>query len=97
MKLNPANIVMQRCSTFRQPFHQTQQFEQQSFRSTEIVAKPKIRKPGRPKLPKGEAKGRIVNVRLAADHLKMVEAKAKAKNQTISEWIRSTLNAAVQQ
>jgi predicted HicB family RNase H-like nuclease len=55
------------------------------------------KKLGRPKLPKGEAKGRIVNVRLAADHLKLVEAQAKAKKQTVSEWIRSTLNAAVQQ
>jgi len=60
------------------------------------VAQQKTRKPGRPKLPKGEAKGRIVNVRIAADDLKVMEAAAKARKQSVSEWIRSTLNAAVQ-
>jgi len=61
------------------------------------VAQQKTRKPGRPKLPKGEAKGRIVNVRVAADDLKVMEAAARARKQSVSEWIRSTLNAAVQQ
>ena len=56
----------------------------------------KRRNPGRPKLPKGEAKGRIVPVRFAADDLKRITAAAKANQQTISEWIRSTLNAAIQ-
>lgn len=60
------------------------------------MAQQKTRKPGRPKLPKGEAKGRIVNVRIAADDLKVMEAAAKARKQSVSEWIRSTLNAAVQ-
>lgn len=55
----------------------------------------KKRKPGRPKLPRGEAKGRIVPVRFAKDDLKAIEAKAKASDQTLSEWIRSTLNAAI--
>ena len=50
---------------------------------------------GRPKLPKGEAKGRIVPVRFAADDLKAIETAARASNQTVSEWIRSTLNAAI--
>ncbi len=53
--------------------------------------KPKI---GRPKLPKGEAKGRIVPVRFSADEVKRITAAASASNQKISEWIRSTLNAA---
>ncbi len=61
------------------------------------MARQKTRKPGRPKLPKGEAKGRIVNVRVAADDLKVMEAAAKARKQSVSEWIRSKLNAAVQQ
>jgi predicted HicB family RNase H-like nuclease len=91
------NQGMSLCFTSLQLYHQKQQYGRQSFRSTEIVAQQKTKKPGRPKLPKGEAKGRIVNVRLAADHLKLVEAQAKAKKQTVSEWIRSTLNAAVQQ
>jgi hypothetical protein len=55
----------------------------------------KPKKLGRPKLPKGEAKGRIVPVRFAADVLKAIETAAKAKNQTVSEWIRSTLDAAL--
>jgi hypothetical protein len=54
----------------------------------------KARKPGRPRLPKGDAKGRIVPVRFNADDLKRIAAKAKAHDMTISEWIRSTLNAA---
>ena len=56
---------------------------------------PKKRKPGRPKLPKGEAKGRIVPVRFAADDLKRIEAAARANKQTVSEWIRSTSLAAL--
>lgn len=54
----------------------------------------KKRKPGRPKLPKGEAKGKIVPVRFTADGIKAVEAAAQANNQTVSEWVRSTLLAA---
>jgi len=54
--------------------------------------KPKI---GRPKLPKGEAKGRIVPVRFAADDLKAMEAAAKASKQNVSEWIRSTIHASI--
>jgi hypothetical protein len=55
----------------------------------------KPRKVGRPKLPKGTAKGRIVPVRFANGDLKAIEAKAKASKQTVSEWIRSTLNAVI--
>ena len=55
----------------------------------------KAKKLGRPKLPKGAAKGRIVPVRFAADALKAIEMAAKAKNKTVSEWIRSTLEAAI--
>jgi hypothetical protein len=39
--------------------------------------------------------GRIVPVRFAPDDLKAIEAKAKAAKQTLSEWIRSTLNTAL--
>jgi hypothetical protein len=52
----------------------------------------KKRKPGRPKLPKGEAKNRTLPaVRFAASDIKAVEEAAKANNQTVSEWVRSTL------
>ncbi|HEY2495899.1 MAG TPA: hypothetical protein VGK24_02415 [Candidatus Angelobacter sp.] len=57
---------------------------------------PKAKKVGRPKLPKGEAKGKIVPVRFTNEALRAVEAAAKGKNQTVSEWIRSTVDAAVQ-
>ena len=55
----------------------------------------KARKVGRPKLPKGEAKGRIVPVRFTADETKAIEAAARASKQTFSEWIRSTIHATI--
>jgi hypothetical protein len=58
---------------------------------------PKAKKVGRPKLPKGTAKGKIVPVRFTGEALKAVEAKAKSDGKTVSEWIRSTVYAAVQQ
>lgn len=55
----------------------------------------KKRKPGRPKLPKGEAKSRTLPaVRFAVSDIKAVETAAKAKNQTVSQWVRSTLLSA---
>lgn len=47
---------------------------------------------GRPKLPKDEAKGRIVPIRFTADGLKTIELAAKANKQTISERIRRVLS-----
>ncbi|MGB8579805.1 MAG: hypothetical protein WCD47_03225 [Candidatus Sulfotelmatobacter sp.] len=49
---------------------------------------------GRPKLPKGEAKGVLVVVRFAPDDLKAIAAQAKASKQTVSEWIRRKLRTA---
>jgi hypothetical protein len=60
------------------------------------LTQPKPKKVGRPKLPKGDAKGRIVPVRFNADDMKRIAASAKASKMTVSEWIRSTLNAATQ-
>lgn len=57
---------------------------------------PKPKKVGRPKLAKGEAKGKIVPVRFNAEDLKKVTAAAKANRQTVSEWVRSTLYARLQ-
>ncbi len=57
---------------------------------------PKPKKPGRPKMATGEAKGSIVPVRFSPEDRKRVEAAARASNQTISAWVRSTLNAALQ-
>jgi hypothetical protein len=53
----------------------------------------KTKKMGRPKLPKGHAKGQIVPVRFSPEVLKQIATAAKAKEQTVSEWIRSTVNA----
>ena len=46
------------------------------------------RKPGRPKLPKGEAKGKIVPVRFTKAEAEQLAAAAKRKDQTLSDWIR---------
>src|SRR5439155_21397754 len=62
----------------------------------EMTQQKKPRKVGRPKLPKGEAKGRIVPVRFTPDETRVIEAAARASKQTVSEWIRSMLNAAIQ-
>jgi hypothetical protein len=58
---------------------------------------PKPKKVGRPKMAKGEAKGKIVPVRFNAEDLKKVTAAARAKDQTVSEWVRSTLYASLQE
>ena len=55
----------------------------------------KPRKIGRPKLPKGEAKGRIVPIRFNSADIKRIESAARASQQTVSEWIRGTLAAAL--
>jgi hypothetical protein len=53
------------------------------------------KKIGRPQLPKGEAKGRIMPVRFSAEEVKRITAAANASKQKVSEWILSTLNAAI--
>jgi predicted HicB family RNase H-like nuclease len=45
-------------------------------------------------MAKGDAKARIVPVRFNPELLKRVMAASKANKQSISEWIRSTLDAA---
>ena len=56
------------------------------------ATKPKM---GRPKLPKGEARGRVMPVRFSSEEIRRITAAASARNQKVSEWIRSTLNAAI--
>lgn len=60
-----------------------------------MPAKPKPRKVGRPRLPKGEAMGKAVRVRMTPDNLKRMSAAAKAQKLSVSEWIRSTLEASL--
>jgi hypothetical protein len=57
-----------------------------------MAKKPKV---GRPKLPKGEAKGRIVPVRFRAEDLEKMERAARRAKMVLSEWIRSKLHAAL--
>lgn len=54
---------------------------------------PKPKKPGRPPLPKGSAKGEMLRIRVTAEELRSIEAAAKASRQTRSEFIRSKLLA----
>lgn len=57
------------------------------------ATKPKM---GRPKLPKGDAKGRIVPVRFNPTDIKRIEQAARASQKTVSEWIRGTVAAAME-
>ena len=49
------------------------------------------RKPGRPKLPKGEAKGKIVPIRFTKAEAEQLAEAANRNNQALSEWIRRTV------
>jgi uncharacterized protein (DUF1778 family) len=51
------------------------------------------KKAGRPKLPKGSAKGEMLRIRVTADELRSIEAQAKAGGQNRSEFIRGKLLA----
>jgi hypothetical protein len=55
----------------------------------------KKRKPGRPKLPKGEAKGKIVPIRFTKAEAERLAEAARKNDQTVSEWIRRTVLAAL--
>jgi len=53
------------------------------------------KKRGRPKLAKGEVKGRIVPVRFSDEELKLFTKKANAsEHRTLSSWIRHSLREA---
>ena len=61
-----------------------------------LSQKPKSKKAGRPPLPKGSAKAGYLRVRVKPEELRIIESAAKANRQTISEYIRSKLNAAME-
>jgi hypothetical protein len=66
------------------------------FRSSEALNQNrKHRNVGRPRLPKGQAKGRIVPIRLTNGEAASFAKAARATKQSLSEWVRSTLNAAI--
>ena len=56
-------------------------------------SKPKPNKAGRPPLPTGSAKAEMLRVRVTPDERKAIDAAAKAKDQSRSDWIRSILIA----
>ena len=58
-----------------------------------MPAKPK--RVGRPTLPKGNAKAATIRVRSTPSELRAYEIAAKAGKQSLSEWVRNTLNSAV--
>ena len=58
-----------------------------------MPTKPKPKKVGRPRLPNGAAKGTIVPVRFSVQDYGRIYSAAAAEGKTVSEWIRSTLNA----
>ena len=51
----------------------------------------KPKKVERPKLPKGEEKGKSITLRFNVDDLKRVNAAAKDRKQNLSDWIRGRL------
>jgi predicted HicB family RNase H-like nuclease len=71
-------------------------YESQSHRSSETLAQQKKAKVGRPKLPKGEAMGSVIQVRFTAEDTRGIASAAKASKQSISEWVRSTIHANLQ-
>ena len=52
-------------------------------------------KVGRPKLPKGEAKGVVLQSRVQAAEKAAYQRAAKSQDVDLSTWIRQTLNAAL--
>jgi predicted HicB family RNase H-like nuclease len=55
----------------------------------------KTRSVGRPVLPRGHAKDRIVPVRFKPEEFKAITMAAKGSKQSLSEWIRGTLSAKI--
>ena len=64
----------------------------QLFRGSRVAnQQKKPKKVGRPKLPKGEVKGKMVAIRFAKAEFERLSRKAESNGKSISEWIRSTL------
>lgn len=50
---------------------------------------------GRPKLPKGEAKGVVLQSRVQPTEKAAYQRAAKSQGIDLSTWVRETLNAAI--
>jgi len=59
-----------------------------------MADKKTTKKRGRPKLPKGHVKAKIVPMRLKDEDVKLFARAAKASKLTLSEWMRLTLRKA---
>lgn len=53
-------------------------------------------KVGRPKLAKGEARGKMTQFRLQPEEKKSLDAEAKKQGLTLSDWIRQTLKQKIE-
>ena len=53
------------------------------------------KKVGRPKLPKGEAKGIVLQSRVQPSEKAAYQKAAKSQGVDLSVWVRETLNAAL--
>lgn len=56
----------------------------------------KRKKVGRPPMPKGEAKGVVLQSRVQPSEKTAFQKAAKAQGLDLSAWVRETLNRAVQ-
>src|SRR5487761_457235 len=91
--IQPTLDGMLRCCIFIRSHRPEKRLERLSYRSLEALSRQKkSKKAGRPPLPKGNAKAETLRVRVVPGELRAIESKAKANKQTVSEWIRSTLN-----
>lgn len=60
-----------------------------------MPAREKPKKAGRPKLPKGEALGKVIPFRFQEEERRLYKGMADAEGVTLSEWIRNALKNAV--
>ena len=67
----------------------------QQFRSSLEVVATRKRRPGRPRVPKGAAEGKIVPIRFTQAEAEYLADAAKRNDQTLSEWIRHIVLGAV--
>ena len=61
------------------------------------MSEKRTKKPGRPKLAKGSARGVVLQTRVQPDEKAVFEKAAKKQGLTLSEFVRQTLNNAVKQ
>jgi hypothetical protein len=67
-------------------------FEVLNLAGKRIIFVPqKIKKAGRPKLPKGEAKTEMIRARVTPSEYRAVEEAAKATGKDVSEWAREIM------